>query len=42
MSDDTIRYLADWAGLILMTGMAIAAVLAFFWIATIHAQRTKK
>ena len=41
MSDDTIRYLADWAGLILMTGMALAAVLIFIALAVSMAKSKK-
>lgn len=42
MTDDTIRYLADWAALILLTGMGLTTALLFVWISTVHAQKTSK
>ena len=42
MTDDTIRYLADWAALILLIGMGLTAALVLVWISTVHAQKTQK
>lgn len=33
MTDDTIRYLADWAGLILLVGIGVTGALFFVYLA---------